>query len=56
MTEKHSLIPSDRIEQAILIIRGYKVMLDKDLAALYGVTTGMPARPWCTLDILIKED
>jgi hypothetical protein len=40
MTEKHSLIPADRIEQAILIIRGHKVMLDKDLAVLYGVTTG----------------
>ena len=28
------------IEQAILFIRGQKVMLDRDLAALYGVTTG----------------
>lgn len=32
--------PTDiRIEEAILLIRGQKVMLDRDLAALYGVTT-----------------
>jgi len=29
-----------RIEQMIYIIREHKVMLDSDLAALYGVTTG----------------
>jgi ORF6N domain len=29
----------ERIESAILLIRGHKVMLDRDLAALYGVTT-----------------
>jgi hypothetical protein len=33
------LIPTERIEQAILLIRGQKVMLDADLAAIYGVTT-----------------
>jgi hypothetical protein len=33
-------VPAERIEQAILIIRGQKVMLDRDLAELYGVTTG----------------
>ena len=33
------LIPSDRIERAILFVRGQKVMLDRDLAGLYGVTT-----------------
>src|SRR5262249_4190406 len=32
-------IPSERIERAILWIRGQKVMLDADLAALYGVET-----------------
>ncbi len=36
---KESLIPSERIEQAILLIRGQKVMLDRDLATLYGVET-----------------
>ncbi len=34
-----ALIPSARIEQAILLIRGHKVILDSDLAALYGVPT-----------------
>jgi hypothetical protein len=32
-------IPAERIEGAILMIRGEKVMLDADLASLYGVTT-----------------
>jgi hypothetical protein len=31
------LMPTERIEQAILLIRGQKVMLDEDLAAIYGV-------------------
>jgi len=34
-----ALLPSERIDRAILLIRGHKVMLDKDLAHLYGVTT-----------------
>ena len=34
-----SLIPTERIEHAIYLIRGEKVMLDRDLAALYGVST-----------------
>src|ERR1044071_1162020 len=34
------LIPSKRIEKAIYLIRGEKVMLDRDLAKLYGVMTG----------------
>jgi hypothetical protein len=32
-------VPSERIERAILLIRGHKVMLDADLAALYEVET-----------------
>jgi hypothetical protein len=32
-------VPIERIESSILFIRGHKVMLDRDLAALYGVTT-----------------
>jgi hypothetical protein len=32
-------IPEERIEQRILLIRGQKVMLDADLAGLYGVST-----------------
>jgi ORF6N domain len=34
------LIQAEQIEQAVLLIRGQRVMLDRDLAALYGVTTG----------------
>jgi hypothetical protein len=34
-----SIIPSERIEQSILFIRGQKVMLDEDLAKLYDVET-----------------
>ena len=35
-----ALIPRERIEQIILLIRGHNVMLDSDLAQLYGVTVG----------------
>jgi len=31
--------PNERIERSILFIRGHKVLLDADLAALYGVAT-----------------
>jgi hypothetical protein len=34
-----SIVPVERIEQQILLIRGDKVMLDEDLAKLYGVPT-----------------
>ena len=33
-------VPLERIENKILLIRGKKVMMDNDLAKLYGVTTG----------------
>ena len=36
---KRSLIPVERIEQAILLIRRQKVILDADLADLYDVPT-----------------
>jgi hypothetical protein len=39
MAKDRSLIPIERIEGLILLIRGHKVMLDSDLADLYGVTT-----------------
>ena len=35
-----SLVPRERIEQTILVIRGHNMMLDSDLAQLYGVTVG----------------
>jgi hypothetical protein len=36
---KSSLIPTGRVEETILFIRSQKVILDADLAKLYGVTT-----------------
>ena len=39
MVSKQSLIPVDRIEKIILLVRGQKVMLDADLSGLYGVET-----------------
>ena len=39
MSKDRSLIPVERIERSILLIRGQKVMLDRDLAQLYGVET-----------------
>ncbi len=39
MAQSDKLIPVERVERAILVIRGQKVILDADLAALYGVTT-----------------
>lgn len=33
-------IPVERIDSRVLLIRGHKVLLDADLAELYGVTTG----------------
>ncbi|CAN5489525.1 ORF6N domain-containing protein [soil metagenome] len=39
MTKSLATIPVERVEQAILLIRGEKVILDTDLAALYGVET-----------------
>jgi hypothetical protein len=34
------LVPLERVEKLIHLVRGEKVMLDADLAELYGVTTG----------------
>jgi len=39
MRKEKSLVPIERIERSIILIRGSKVMLDSDLAVLYGVTT-----------------
>src|SRR3989440_4784766 len=35
-----SIVPVDRIARTILVLRGEKVLLDVDLARLYGVITG----------------
>ncbi len=39
MRRSTTIVPTERIERAILLIRGERVMLDADLAAIYGVTT-----------------
>jgi len=39
MDKDVALVPPERIERSILLIRSHKVMLDADLAALYGVET-----------------
>src|SRR5258705_11450286 len=39
MSKSLTRISVERVEKAILLIRGEKVILDTDLAALYGVTT-----------------
>jgi hypothetical protein len=40
MKTKSSLLAAPHIENAIFLLRGQRVMLDRDLADLYGVTTG----------------
>ena len=39
MPKTQAIVPVERIESRILLIRGQKVMLDSDLAELYGVST-----------------
>ncbi len=39
MSERKSIIPSDSLDRLIYEIHGQKVMLDADLAGIYGVTT-----------------
>lgn len=39
MKTEQSIVPAERIEKAILLIRSQKVILDADLAALYEVET-----------------
>src|SRR5260370_16375776 len=36
---EHALMPLDVIEGKIFVLRGHRVMLDRDLAELYGVET-----------------
>lgn len=40
MSTNLPIIPLERIQRAIYLLRGEKVILDRDLAILYGVTTG----------------
>jgi phage regulator Rha-like protein len=36
--DKEGLVPVERVERAILVMRGRRVILDSELAGLYGVT------------------
>lgn len=35
-----ALVPVEHISRSILVLRGQRIILDSDLAAIYGVTTG----------------
>jgi hypothetical protein len=39
MSGRAAIVPLQRIEKSILMVRGQRVLLDRDLAALYGVET-----------------
>ena len=39
MPGKQLIVPVERIERSILLVRGQRVILDADLAQMYGVTT-----------------
>ncbi len=38
-TEKAGAVPAERVARAIVLVRGQRVLLDRDLAVLYGVET-----------------
>ena len=38
MREDVNALPVERVERRIMLVRGRKVLLDRDLAVLYGVT------------------
>lgn len=39
MKKRAPIVPTDSVESRILTLRGQKVILDSDLAAIYGVET-----------------
>lgn len=38
--KRSALVPAQNITRAILVLRGHRVILDRELAAIYGVSTG----------------
>ena len=44
MADENAVLPAGRIEERILVLRGQRVMLDADLAELYGTQTGALVR------------
>ncbi len=55
--QSKSIIPASRIriEQAIFMIRNEKVILDQDLAVLYGVETRVLIISWSTTITLPRQ-
>jgi len=45
MPKQKSIVPVEKIEQRILLIRGEKVIVDADLAEFYGVPILKPDPP-----------
>lgn len=39
MTKSGAIVPIERVDSRILLLRGHRVMLDADLAEIYGTTT-----------------
>jgi len=39
MRREQSVVPMERVERCIVLLRGHKVILDRDLARMYGVET-----------------
>jgi hypothetical protein len=39
MTKSGAIVPIERVDSRILLLRGHRVMLDADLAEVYGTTT-----------------
>lgn len=39
MARSKALVPVETVTHSILVLRGHRVILDRDLAALYGVST-----------------
>ena len=41
---RRAFVP-EHIAPSIVVLRGHRVILDRDLAAIYGVNTGASTRP-----------
>jgi hypothetical protein len=49
------IIPIQKIAPAIFVLRGQKVILSQDLAALYGVTVGAPTQAIMRAFVKLRE-
>ena len=39
MTDQTELVSAEQIQRVILLVRGHKVLIDRELASMYGVET-----------------